>query len=58
MAANQYDTNGTYVYYYPWATDNVDANPIVTCAPPSGSLPAGRHDDGLVLGHGQLGQHG
>jgi hypothetical protein len=42
VAANQYDTNGTYVYYYPWATDNVDANPIVTCAPPSGSyVPVG-----------------
>ena len=42
VAANQYDTNGTYVYYYPWAADNVDVNPIVTCVPPSGSyLPVG-----------------
>lgn len=42
VAANQYDSNGTYVYYYPWATDNVDASPIVTCQPPSGSyLPVG-----------------
>jgi hypothetical protein len=42
QAASQYDTNGTYVYYYPFATDNVDARPIVTCQPPSGSyLPVG-----------------
>jgi hypothetical protein len=42
VAASQYDNNGTYVYYYPWATDDVDASPIVTCQPPSGSyLPVG-----------------
>ncbi|HSD25852.1 MAG TPA: kelch repeat-containing protein [Vicinamibacteria bacterium] len=38
VAASAYDPQGTYVYYYSvWATDNSDANPPVTCEPPSGA---------------------
>jgi hypothetical protein len=38
VSANAYDPTGQYVHYYPWASDNVDASPVVTCEPPSGSF--------------------
>jgi hypothetical protein len=38
QAANPAYPAGDYVYFYPWATDNVDANPVVACQPPSGTL--------------------
>ena len=56
VAANAYDPSGQYVYYYPWATDNSDANPLVTCAALR-LVPPGGHDPRQLFRHGQLGQH-
>jgi hypothetical protein len=38
QAANPAFPTGDYVYFYPWASDNIDANPVVSCQPPSGTL--------------------